>query len=212
MASFPNLFAAEVRRLRNDETGEIVLLFTRDGAPMDISGMAFSIGYCQVDTVEEEMRFTIGKATDPVVSGAELTRPANTTDRLVLDINPANRTELDQDSYTAFVYEVKNGKRDPMAVILHKWLEKAEAFVEGLPKEPAALQLNFITAGENIVLLSVYEVPTSGSINIVYVNEAAALAASLGEQPFRLIKAGNFYFIKEADGLIPLVTMPKITA
>ena len=159
MASFSNLFADAVQRMRNDETGEVVLVFTRDGLPMNISEMAFSIGYCKHDTIEESKRFDIGLASVQPAVNAELKRPADTTNQLVLDISPANRAALADERYTCYLYDHTSGKRDPLGVWTHEWLTKPAPFVPGQPREPAQLQIDFVTSTGATTILPIYVLP-----------------------------------------------------
>ncbi|MEZ0485447.1 hypothetical protein [Fibrella aquatica] len=157
MASASNLTTDSIDRLRNDETGEVLFLFTRDGLSLNIAAMRFSIGFCRKDSIEELERFDIGLATEAVVPGAELTRPEGTTDRLKLDLSPQTRMSLSAETYTVYLYEITGeSKRDPQGYFTWKWLSKPASFVPNRPREPGAIQIDYVSSTGLTSLSTVY--------------------------------------------------------
>ncbi|NID13790.1 hypothetical protein [Fibrivirga algicola] len=191
MASFSNLAFDTIRRLKNDETGEITLVFTRDGVPLNIADLRFSVGFNVVGSVEEIVRLEEGGAA------GQLIRPTGTTDRLVIDLTPEQREDLEADSYTIWVYLLVSGRRDPIVYYKFSWeIEPMNSFLSGQPREPAPMRIDFVTASALTLTVPVYELggTVTGAVPGV-ASEAAATASPLpagaggqllliNEQPF----------------------------
>ena len=197
MISQSNIPFATVRRLKNDETGEITFICTRDGVPYDITGERFSVGICDKGTLNERIR----------LDHADLIRPAGTVDRFIVDFPAAERAKLTEAEYTGYVYLIRpDGRRDPRAWFAYELLTQPSNFVPGQPIEPAYLQLDYNTQIAEYILLPVYILTTPAFSSI-----AAAHAAPLPTNTPLFITINQLPYLKTAAGVCLLPINPPET-
>ena len=148
MISQSNIPFAVVSRLKNDETGEITFVCTRDGVPYEIANERYSVGFCRQGTLDEVTR----------IDNVDLIRPAGTTNQFVVDLPRTERNKLIDAQYTGYVYLVRpDGRRDPRAWFTYVLLIQPANFIPGQPIEPAYLQLDYNSQIAEYILLPIYQ-------------------------------------------------------